>query len=434
MISFKSNAPKAASGVLTLESSSGWWPTARGRDSPMGEREALAISAFYRAVALRSDSIGRLPAVLRDLTTRQELTEHWLGPLLWERPNELMGPFVYKSLVEYRRLVLGNSYVWILRDQHDRPVELLPLPPGGCQPVIAPDTGRLWYVLQDPKSHQLYRVYPTEVLHYKGFSLDGIVGLSLLGQAARTLRVAQSRDIYESDYYANGGRPSGVLKTDTDLSDKTTLRDDDGNLISYKDLIRREWERIYTGPGRSMRTAVLDLGLDYKPIAMSNADAQFVESKGLTVADIARFTGVPLYLLYSGKESYQSNSANATEYVRYTIQPTVTQYEEEDSRKLLTISERRRGLWISRNMMAELRGNIAERRDWYKAMVEAGVFSVNDVRELEDLPDIPGGDLHRASLNYVPLELWEMLTLLRAEADTGRQSEGGGEHSDEQGG
>lgn len=148
---------------------------------------------------------------------------------------------------------------------------------------------------------------------------------------------------------------------------------------------------------------------------MNNTDAQFIESKGVSVADIARFTGVPLYLLYSGKESYQSNSANGVEYVKYAIQPTVTQYEEEDSRKLLTASERARGLWVCRNMMAELRGDTASRKEWYKAMREAGAFSVNDILRLEDMPDVPGGDARYASLNYYPLEDWAEEMRRRAE-------------------
>ena len=66
-------------------------------------------------------------------------------------------------------------------------------------------------------------------------------------------------------------------------------------------------------------------------------------------------------------------------------------------------------------MMAELRGASAARMQIYKTMLEEGPYSVNDVRALEDLPDIPGGDEHRASLNYVPLSLWAELSRTRAE-------------------
>lgn len=423
MISFRDIHVKALSAeqeALTWESSRGWFSAGRSRDRPMTETDALKISAFYRAVDLRSDSIGRLPVAVKDLRVRREVPGHYLGPVLWERPNEAMTPFVYKKLVEYQRLVLGNCYVWIYRGGNGRPVELLPLPPGTCQPYIQPDNGKLWYIAQDPKTHQIYHLDPENILHYKGFSVNGVEGMSLLGQAARTLRVASSRDQYEEDVYQNGGRPSGILSTETDLSTKPDIVLADGTKTSYRDVIRKEWDRIHTGPGNSMRTAVLDNSLKYTPIAMSNTDAQFVENKAVSVADIARFTGVPLYLLYSGKESFESNSANSVEYVKYTIQPAVTQYEEEDSRKLLTVSERERGLWVCRNMMAELRGDSSSRKDWYKTMREIGVLSVNDILRLEDMPDVPGGDIRYASLNYGPLE--EFVEMSRQRAAGGKKN------------
>lgn len=422
MITFKtaaaaeSTAPVSpAQETLTWENPAGWFGPGHSRDRPVDEATALKISAFYRAVDLRSDSIGRLPIKVKDIKTHQEVEDHHLGRVLWERPNEAMTPFVYKKLVEYQRLVLGNAYVWIYRDDTGRPVELLPLPPGMCHPYLQPDNGKLWYIATNPKTHEMHRLDPADVLHFKGFSRDGIEGMSLLGQAALTLRVARSRDEYERDIYLNGGQPSGVLSTTADLSDKAEITLPNGEKGSYQDYIRYKWEQIHTGAGNRMRVAVLDNSLEYKPIAMSMADAQLVESKDLGVADIARFTGVPLYMLYSGKESYQSNTANGIGYVKYTLQPTVTQYEEEMSGKLLTISERKARLWLQINMMAELRGDAKSRMESYRIQREMGTLSVNEIRALEDMPPVEGGDDHYASLNGVPLSDWAALSRRRAE-------------------
>jgi HK97 family phage portal protein len=383
----------------------------RSRDAPPTTEEALKVSAFYRAIDIRSDSIGKLPVSVRNMNTKQEVRNHHLGPVLWERPNEAMTPFVYKKVVEYQRLVLGKSYVWIYRDSRTgRPVELIPLPPGSCSPQIEPGTGKLWYIAADPKTRQLYKLDPADILHYKGFTTNGVDSVSLLAYAAKVLHVAAARETYEQAVYENGGHPSGVLMTDADLSGKRELVLSDGTKSSYKDQVRKEWERVHGGPGNAFRTAILDNGLKYQALNMSNTDAQFVESKAVTVADIARFTGVPLNLLYTGKESYASNEQNSLDYVKYTIQPTVTQYEEEDSRKLLTASEREAGLWLPRNMMAELRGDSASRVAWYKGMRELGAYSVNDVLEKEDMPPVPGGDTRYASLNYAPLEDWAELS------------------------
>lgn len=377
---------------------------------------ALKISAFYRAIDLLTDSIGKYPVTVRNLATRVEAEDHYLGPLLWERPNEAMTPYSYNKLVDYQRRVLGNAYVWICRDGAGRPVELLPLPPGSCGPYIEPGSGKLWYIATNPRSGQMYRLDPADLLHFKGFSTNGVEGVSLLTHAARTLNVAEARDQYEGSVYKNGGQPGGVLYTDTDLSRVPEKVLEDGTKLSAQDIIRKEWERIHNGPDNAFRVAVLDHGLKYQVISMNNTDAQFVENKAVTVEDIARFCGVPLHKLYAGKQSYNSNEANSLDYVVDTMHPTVVQYEQECSYKLLTATERRRGkLWICINMMAELRADSATRAAWYQKMRELGAYSVNDIRRLEDAPDVPGGDTRLASLNYIPLEDFPELSRLRAE-------------------
>lgn len=150
-----------------------------------------------------------------------------------------------------------------------------------------------------------------------------------------------------------------MLRTDSDLGGSVIDPQDPEKTISKKDLLRREWERVHAGPSNSHRLAILDLGLDYKPLAASNQDAQFVESKELSIRDISRYFGVPLYKLGEGKESYSSNEQNAIEYVVGTLHPTVTQYEEEQTWKLLRTSQINAGLEIRYNMMAELRGDTA---------------------------------------------------------------------------
>ena len=82
----------------------------------------------------------------------------------------------------------------------------------------------------------------------------------------------------------------------------------------------------------------------------------------------------------------------------------------------LTDRELRGGLEIRLNLMGELRGDSASRATWYKNMRETGAFSVNEIRALEDLPPVPGGDTHYASLNYVPLEDFRQLSTTRAES------------------
>ena len=258
-------------------------------------------------------------------------------------------------------------------------------------------------------------VLPNEdICHYKGATRDGLKGVAVLRRASEVIASARAQQQYELGFYENGGQPSGVLQTDADLAGPVDDPQNPGKKIGRKDLLRREWERVHAGPRNSHRLAILDLGLKYTPIAATNADAQFIESKEISIRDIARYFGIPLYKLQEGKQAYGSNEQNAIEYVVGTLHPIVNQYEEEQTWKILAKSQVDRGLELRINLMAELRGDTSARADWYQTLIDAGVFSVNDILALEDMPDVAGGEHRRASLNYVPLADWAELSRIRA--------------------
>lgn len=181
-----------------------------------------------------------------------------------------------------------------------------------------------------------------------------------------------------------------------------------------KEQIRRSWEAVHRGAHNAMRVAVLDLGLKYQPISMTNTDAQFVERNEVRVADVCRFFGVPLHLVYAGKQSYQSNEQNGIEYVNYTLLSYETQWDQEDTYKLLLPGERAGRVRIKRELKVFLKGDTAAQAAWYQAMRILGVYNANEIRALDDRPAIPGGNAYYASLNYVPQEIWPILSLIRA--------------------
>ncbi len=407
---------KGSGTVLALDSAAGWQGFTAQDAVALSRDKAMKLSTVSRCVELRSNAIAMLPVYLMDENTKKRLASHPLGGLLWGPPNEVMTRFDYERLIQCNLDLCGNAYAWIERDgRTGRPVELIPLRPDSVTPYVD-RAGALWYIYTNPRTGEMTRLAPADVLHYKAYSTDGITGISILRRASQAISTGLSAQQYQADLYANGGRPSGVLKTGTDLGGSVEVINAAGEkeVISKKEEIRRAWEKVHNGPGKGFRVAVLDLGLDYTPIAMSNADAQFVESEELRVADIARFFATPLHYLGAGKQSYASNEANAIEFVKFTILPLVVQREQEDSNKLLLPRERESGLRIKREPKQLLRGDTAAQAAWYKAMREVGAYSVNDIRALEDMEAVTGGDSHNASLNYVPLEDWRELSRLRA--------------------
>jgi HK97 family phage portal protein len=359
---------------------------------------AMKISAVNACVEVITNSISKLPVYLMNSNTKERITKHPIVKLLAERPNEAMTPSVFKKLVESNRLLGGNGYVIVVRDNKSaQPRELIPVNHQYITPYID-DGGKLWYIFRHPKTGEVRKLDNFDVLHYKAYSEDGLNGISVLQRASETISVATAAQTYENKFYTQNARPTGILK----VADKLEK--------ASKDKIKEEWRSIHEGVDNSFKIAVLDLGLEFQPISISNKDSQFIESKAVSVEDIARFFGVPLYKINSGKQSYSSNEQNGIEYVVNTLHPVVTQYEEEDTYKLLFDRERLKGLEIRRNMMAELRGDTASRGTWYKTMREVGAFSPDDILALEDMPKVPGGDTRYASLNYVPLEDFKELS------------------------
>lgn len=375
---------------------------------------AMKLSAVDRCIEVLSDSIGKLPIYVMERDTRKRVEDHPLNQMLSLRANAAQTPSVAKKMIEVNRNCGGNGYAWIVRDQASlRPTEFLPIPHELVTPWLD-STGTVWYTVIHPFTGEMMTVHRADMLHMMAYTHNGYKGISVLSRASEVIGASRAAQQYNLNYYANGGQPAGVLQTESDLSGTVSIKLPDGTTqkISKKDLVRSEWEKRHAGPTNAQKVAILDYGLKYTPISVSNKDAQFVEQSELSVQDIARFFGVPLYKLQAGKQSYNSNEQNAIEYVVSTLHPIVTQYEEELTWKLLPASETA-NLKIRINMMAELRGDFTSRAAWYKAMREIGGYAVNDIMALEDMPDVEGGDERYASLNYIPLSVWRELSINR---------------------
>lgn len=398
--------------ILTLDDTNCW-----SLDSvAMSRDRAMKISTVNRCVEVLSNSIAVLPVYIMEERTHRRITDHRLGHILWERANEDMTPFDYSRLMLCNEVLKGNAYAWLVRDPKTGYIrERIPLPPD-CVTIHIDRDGTLWYVYVCPRTGEMWKIDQADMIHYKAYSNDGISGISVLERASQTMTTAEAAEKYQTAVYQNGGRPSGVLTVDADLGGTVAIPKTDGSseFISKKDLIRREWDRIHRGPDNSMRVAILDHGLKYQPIAMSNSDAQFVESSEIRVADLCRFFGVPLHLAYAGKQSYQSNEQNGIEFVNYTLLGYETQWKQEDSYKMLLPSERAKGLRIKRELKVFLQGDTAAQAAWIQTMRNNGGYSANEIRALDDRPSIPGGDSYYASLNYIPLAKWDELSMVRA--------------------
>jgi len=325
-----------------------------------------------------------------------------------------MTPRDFLKCLEKDRLQEGNGYAEIVTAGNGTITSLEYIP---AHKVTMRKTelfnGEYVYDISD--DYGIRTLLSGEILHFKGISDDGIKGKSVLTYARETIDAMTYQEKFSKTFYESGGRPSGILSYETDLATVAIKRNpEDKHGTELRDVLRNAFQKQVGGAGNAGKVAITDMGSKYTPIQpMSQRDMAFVESKEISIADIARFFGVPLYLLFTGKESYQSNEQNKIAFVTDKITPIITGYEQELSFKLFAPGRLRGGISVKGNLNVLLRGDYNTRTNGYQRMRNIGAMSVNEIRRLEDMEDVPGGDERLASLNFVPLSDFKELSRKR---------------------
>ena len=237
------------------------------------------------------------------------------------------------------------------------------------------------------------KLAPDEVMHIPGLGFDGLVGYSPIAMAKNAIGLAIAAEEYGSKFYANGAAPSGVLEHPGTLKDPSKVRD--------------SWTQTFGGSANSHKVAVLEEGMKYTPISISPNEAQFLETRKFQIDEIARIFRVPPHMVGDlEKSSFSNIEQQSLEFVKYTLDPWVSRWEQNMARSLLT-AEEKKNYFIKFNVDGLLRGDYQSRMNGYATARQNGWMSANDIRELENLDRIPaelGGDLYLINGNMTKLE------------------------------
>lgn len=355
-----------------------------------GER-AMQFSTFWRCVRLITETIGSLPLTFARVVDgeRVELeADHDVVTLLKHRPNQMMNALEFREAIAACVTVNGNAYSQILR-AGDRIVGLLPLDPARMTPTRL--NGEITYHYTHDKGVHIYAA--RNIMHVKGFSFDGVVGLSTLSYARQSLGIAIAADNYAAHTFARGGRPTGILTYDKFLN------------TEQRALIKENYE-LMVGGDNSGSALFLEGGMAFEPNSIPPDDMQMLQSRTFSVSDIGRFFGVPSHMLNDSEKSTTFGTGIEEinlAFLAYTIRPYLTRHESVYRDTLLAPSERD-VIIVEHNVEGLLRSNSKARAEFYGAMVDHGLYSRNDVRRKENLPLIPGGDTFTVMSTLVPLD------------------------------
>ena len=358
----------------------------------VSQTSALSVTAVYSCVRILSEAIAGLPLHTYKYTSnggKEKAVDHPLYLLLHDEPNPEMTSFVFRETLMSHLLLWGNAYAQILRNGKGDVIALYPLSPNRMT-VDRASNGKIYYTYStsdddNPKLKSKGQVYlkAEDVLHIPGLGFDGLVGYSPIAMARNAIGMAMACEEYGAKFFANGASPSGVLEHPS--------------TIKNPDKLRESWNSLFKGSSNSHQIAILEEGLKYQPISISPNEAQFLETRKFQINEIARIFRIPPHMIGDlEKSSFSNIEQQSLEFVKYTLDPWVTRWEQSIHRRLFKDSEKAE-YFVKFNVDGLLRGDYASRMNGYATARQNGWMSANDIRELENLNQIPdelGGNLY----------------------------------------
>ncbi len=368
----------------------------------VNERTAMQTTAVYACVRILAEAVAGLPLHIyrsRSDGGKERVPQHPLFPLLHDEPNPEMTSFVFRETLMSHLLLWGNAYAQVVRNGRGQVIALYPLLPNKMD-VTRSTNGELLYTYYrdaDESGIKPEGGYVTlrrdEVLHIPGLGFDGLIGYSPIAMAKNAIGMSLATEEYGASFFANGANPGGVLEHPGVIKDIQRVKD--------------SWNTAYQGSANAHKVAVLEEGMKFQAIGIPPEEAQFLETRKFQIDEIARIFRVPPHMVGDlEKSSFSNIEQQSLEFVKYTLDPWIVRWEQSLQQSLLLPSEKS-SLMIRFNLDGLLRGDYQSRMQGYSVGIQNGFYSVNDVRQLEDmnlLEDAEGGNLHFVNGNMVKLK------------------------------
>jgi HK97 family phage portal protein len=382
-------APERRSLTSGLANPAGFLTDALGAfTAPSGQRvtveKALGLSPVWSAVSIIAEQVGQLPLkVYRRFedpegeSERVEARQHRSWRLLHDKPNASTPADRFWSAVTAQLLLYGNAFIRKDRtDPFGDVDELHLLEPETVTITYNPDTGAKQFIHQ-PRDTRPKRTYAEDrVLHIFSLSLDGIAGLSVVQFCKAGLGAALARDEFEGGFYKDGTVLAGYIKHPGKLSPDAAA-----NL--------RQSKKILYGQGSKTahEVAVFEEGVEFVTIGSPLGDLQFVESQNLSRTDIAvMFKLPPNYLGGSSGDSltYSTVESNSTHFAMHAIAPVTNTIAKAISNDPELLPQQ--VFEAEFELKALMRGTMADRVAYYKAMKDMGAMTDDEIRREENMP------------------------------------------------
>ncbi len=359
---------------------------------------AMTVSAVYACVRVLAETVATLPLFIYQRTTdggKSKESRHPLYGLLHDAPNDWQTSVEWREMMMGHLALRGNAYSYLDFAGNGYPLRLIPLHPDKVRPFWdGPNLDIIRYEITDNAGH--FAVYPMErILHLRGLSSDGLMGISPIGVARESIGLAKATEEYGARLFSSYGRPGGILTHPAKLTPEAAKR------------LRDSWQASHAGLPSAHKVAVLEEGMSWHQVSMNAEDAQFLQTRQYQITEIARLFRIPPHMIGDlSRATFSNVEQQSLEFVTHTIRPWLVRWEQALSRSLLPKADHDRGYFIEFLVDGLLRGDIASRYQAYSIGRNNGWLSANDIRRLENMNPLPDrqGDLYLVPLNMVPAE------------------------------
>lgn len=345
---------------------------------------SLQVNAVWACVSLISDTISSLPV---DTYIRRDGIAYPYRPKpSWvTKPDVLIPSIAFWQQCITSLLVDGNAFVRLFRDNSGQIINMMVLNPLNVKLERNQLGQKLFHY-----SGENGRVLSTDdVLHVVGSMLmpGDLRGRSPIDTLKENIGLAISLEGFAARFFGQGTQTTGVIEYPGALN------------AEQAENLAKSFDRMHKGYRKAHKTGILSGGATFKPTQIANDQAQMLDSRRLSVEDIARAYRVPTDMigLNNGGQSYNSVEMKMISFVTHTLRPWLAKLEDAFSELLPD------GAYLSFSTDELLRGDYATRIEGYSKMLQNGVFTVNEVRRKENMRPIEDGDTARVPLTNIDI-------------------------------
>jgi HK97 family phage portal protein len=355
---------------------------------------ALNYRPFYTGVRVIAGACAQLPLILykrRKPKGKDRATDEPLYELAGSSPNKWQTHVDFIEMMTCHLILRGNCYSHIQKNGRGYPTGLTPLHPGRVETKLLKSGDKI-HKFEDSEGNK-FDLPGSEVLHVVGQSHDGVTGISPITVLKEVIGLGLALEEHAARLFSNGARPGGILEHPGKLSEQA------------RNHLKASFAGEFGGVSNSHKLAVLEEGLSWKQVGLNSEDAQFLESRRFQLEEIAGALQLSPYKLGDYTRATNANvEQQALDFYTHSVGLWLKRWEEALNKCLLPPQMRAEYFF---EFLAEgfLRGDTLTRYQAYAIARQNGWLSANDIRSLENMNPIDGGDIYLSPMNMVPTDV-----------------------------